>query len=70
MSTREFVPKDVAAEWAMPRLPAETASLLALARDAYLGIRTDDWQPRQREVGYAANDLSERLTAMLSAPSP
>ena len=70
LTTREFVPKDVAAEWAMPRLPAETASLLALARDAYLGTATDDWRPRQRAVEHAANDLSARLTARLSAPSP
>ena len=68
LTTGEFVPKDVAAEWAMPRLPAATASLLALARAAYLGMATDDWQPRQQDVKKAANDLSERLTMMLSVP--
>ena len=65
LATGEFVPKDVAAEWATCRLPAERAALVALARDAYLGTRADNWQPRQREARLVANDLAERVAAML-----
>ena len=33
----DFQPKDVAAEWAIPRLPKEQGALLDLARTAYRG---------------------------------
>jgi predicted nucleotidyltransferase len=65
LTTGEFVAKDVAAEWAIPRLPVETARLVAYAKDAYLGIGKDDWQWRQRETEGAAHDLSERVAALL-----
>ena len=65
LTTGEFVAKDVAAEWAIPRLPVETARLVAYAKDAYLGIGKDDWQARQRETEGAAHDLSERVAALL-----
>jgi predicted nucleotidyltransferase len=65
LTTGEFVAKDVAAEWAIPRLPVETARLVAYAKDAYLGIGKDDWQVRQRETERAAHDLSERVASML-----
>lgn len=65
LATGEFVPKHVAAEWAIPRLPAGAAALVALAKDAYLGTKTDDWRSRQREARGVANELTERVTAML-----
>jgi len=65
LATAEFVPKDVAAEWAVPRLPAEPAALVAFAREAYLGLRQDDWQGRQHEVRRAAIHLSGQVEAML-----
>ena len=65
LATGEFVSKDVAAEWAMERLPAGPAALVACAREAYLGRRTDDWQTQQHEVRQVADDLSRRVMAML-----
>ncbi len=65
LTTGEFSTKAAAAQWAIPRLPEETAILVAYARDAYLGIAKDDWQPRRREAERAARDLNERVTAML-----
>ena len=66
LATGEFVPKEFAAGWAISRLPAGAADLLALARDASLGTqKDDDWPARQREVQRLAHDISERVTAVL-----
>ncbi len=65
LATGEFVPKDVAAEWAVQRLSAGPAATVAHAREAYLGLTTDDWRSRHREVRQAADGLGERVTAML-----
>jgi streptomycin 3"-adenylyltransferase len=65
LATGEFVPKHVAAEWAIPRLSAAAAALVALAKDAYLGTKSDDWRSRYREAQAAANELTHRVTAML-----
>lgn len=46
----EISPKDVAAEWAIPRLPKEHADLLDLARKAYLGEYVDKWEGLNSEV--------------------
>jgi streptomycin 3"-adenylyltransferase len=65
LSTGDFVPKDVAAKWAMPRLDAEAAALVAHAREAYLGKAKDDWQVRQRKARQVADHLGKRVAAML-----
>lgn len=65
LSTGAFVPKDVAAEWAAPRLSGEAAALLARANAAYLGGDDVDWRGRRHEVRRAANALSVRVRAML-----
>ena len=41
-ATGEIVPKDVAAAWAVDRLPAEHGALMAHARAAYLGEGEDE----------------------------
>lgn len=43
VATEQVVAKDAAAEWALPRLPAEHRPVLARARDIYLGRRREDW---------------------------
>ncbi len=65
LTTGEFVPKDVAAEWAVQRLSLGSAALLEDAREAYLGLRTVDRRGRRRDVGEAAGELSRRVAAML-----
>lgn len=65
LATGEFVPKDAAAGWAAARLPAEHAAVLATARDAYLGIRRDDWSARRQEARRAADYLHACVTAAL-----
>lgn len=70
LAVGDFVPKDVAAHWAIPRLPADAAAPLALARAAYLGTETDDWAPLQRESQRAADLMAERLTSMAPPVAP
>lgn len=66
LATGDFVPKDVAAEWAIPRLPAEAAAVLAGAREAYLGLSRD---VKGSEVQSVAGELAKRVMAMVSSPN-
>ena len=50
LDTRAFASKDRAALWAEGKVPAEHASLLRLARDAYLGNRSDRWDDQEDNV--------------------
>lgn len=55
LETGAFVPKDVAAGWAIPRLSAGVGATLARAQDAYLGTARDDWRDgRQARAAAAA----------------
>jgi streptomycin 3"-adenylyltransferase len=65
LTSGEFVTKDVAAEWAIPQLPAGQAALIACAREDYLGLTKEDWATRSEEVREVANELSERIAALL-----
>ncbi|OLT12304.1 nucleotidyltransferase [Actinomadura sp. CNU-125] len=42
-ATGEIMPKDAAAAWALPRLPAEHRPVLARARAVYLGEEDERW---------------------------
>ncbi|MXQ13106.1 aminoglycoside adenylyltransferase family protein [Microvirga makkahensis] len=64
-TTGGFVPKDVAAEWAIPRLPEDIAEVLICARDAYLDRINDTLKARQVEVRRAASYLHQQITRML-----
>ncbi|MEI3607063.1 aminoglycoside nucleotidyltransferase ANT(9) [Pseudogracilibacillus sp. SE30717A] len=50
VSTGEISPKDVAAKWALPRLPKEYSTILDLARKAYRGESIDNWEELDSEV--------------------
>lgn len=63
--TGEFVSKDVAAEWAVARLPPEQAAVLADARQAYLRAREEDWGDRQQELRLAVKSLRDFVRANL-----
>ncbi|MGI5376274.1 aminoglycoside adenylyltransferase family protein [Streptomyces sp. CA-251387] len=43
LATGAIRSKDAAADWALPRLPAEHRPVLAHARAVYLGEQTEDW---------------------------
>ncbi|ALM51256.1 aminoglycoside adenylyltransferase family protein [Halomonas huangheensis] len=57
----DFVSKDVAAQWALTRSPAEHGKLLEYARQAYLGIISDHWQVRESESLSTARYLLSRV---------
>lgn len=66
LATGEFVPKDVAAEWAMARLDAVAAAMISHAREGYLGTVEDDWRAWGRQVRQVADELGERVATLLS----
>lgn len=65
LETGKIVPKDVAAEWAMPRLSGIAATLMDHARLAYLGLVEDDWNTRRSDVEMVAGDLSDRVATLV-----
>lgn len=65
----DFVPKDVAAQWAIPNLPDKAATLLASAREGYLRRTADDWSAQREEARKVADGLGERVAALLSPQS-
>lgn len=50
LETGEIAPKDVAATWALERLPPEHKASLGLARQGYLAGGGDDWSQRKPQV--------------------
>lgn len=65
VSCGDFVSKDAAANWACGYLPGEEAKVLEQAREAYLGIRKDDWSARQKEVRQTADCLHKLVAEAL-----
>ena len=63
VATGEFVSKDVAADWAAARLPAELAIALVDAREAYLGRHVENWRNRQQELRLTADSLHDAILA-------
>lgn len=57
----EISPKDVAAEWAIPQLPKEHATLLDLARKAYRGEYVDNWEGLETEVIALVNHMKNSI---------
>ncbi|WP_368934422.1 aminoglycoside adenylyltransferase domain-containing protein [Alcaligenes faecalis] len=53
----DFMTKEQAAEWAIPRLPAELAKTLEYARLAYIGEVLDRWDTRGKEAECLAQAL-------------
>lgn len=59
----EISPKDVAAEWAIPRLPKEHATLLDLAKKAYRGEYVDNWEGLDAEVTALVNHMKNAIAS-------
>ncbi|GAB3063255.1 aminoglycoside nucleotidyltransferase ANT(9) [Virgibacillus ainsalahensis] len=66
VSTGEISPKDVAALWAMPRLPQEHAVILDLARKAYRGEYVDKSEGHDSEVTALVNHMKNAIESYLS----
>lgn len=63
----EIAPKDVAAEWAMNRLPDAQASLLDMARKAYLGECHDKWEGHEAELMALVTHMKRSIEACLAS---
>ncbi len=61
----DFVTKERAAEWAIPKLPAELAKTLEYARLAYVGEVGDRWDIRGEESECLAKELLGNLKQAL-----
>ena len=61
VAVSEIAPKDVAAKWAIPQLPAEHAALLDIARKAYRGECVDNWEGREPEVTALVNHMKNAI---------
>jgi len=61
----EISSKDVAAEWAIPRLPEDQANLLEMAKKAYLGECIDKWQGLEKETTELANSMKKAIETCL-----
>lgn len=63
--TGDIAPKEVAAEWALPRLPAEHQVVLRHAREAYLGRRVDNLGERADEVTAFVRFVKDAASTLL-----
>ncbi len=61
----QFVTKNEAAAWAIPRLSAVHAATIDHARRAYLGEVAEDWENRGDDVRRLAEHLAERAVESL-----
>ncbi|MBO4121491.1 DUF4111 domain-containing protein [Cupriavidus gilardii] len=62
LATDSIVPKDVAADWLLPRLPDELRTVLATARDAYRGQAVqENWVAQRDDVNAFARHASEAI---------
>jgi len=66
MAVGEITSKDLAAEWAIPQLPKEHATLLNLARKAYLGEYVDKWEGLDSEVIALVNHMKNSIESYFS----
>ncbi|GEN48505.1 aminoglycoside nucleotidyltransferase ANT(9) [Ligilactobacillus pobuzihii] len=61
MDIGEISPKDVAADWALPKLPKQQAEVLDIARRAYLGKYNDDWDGMEAEIMSLVNHMRGKI---------
>lgn len=67
-TTGGIAPKQVAAAWALERLPPEHRYVLANAREAYLGLAPDDLTAQARMAGLVRHVRAEIEAQLLTAP--
>jgi predicted nucleotidyltransferase len=63
LTTGQIVPKDVAADWALERLPEEHRPVLVRARAVYLGEAEDAWNDLADRVHPHSQELQRELRA-------
>ena len=68
--TALIVPKDVAATWALQRLPVAHRDVLERARTEYLMAEKQDWTALRAEVGTAVAYLRDAVERALGRCGP
>jgi streptomycin 3"-adenylyltransferase len=61
--TKEIHPKDVAAGWALARLPPEHRAVLARARSIYLGTEDEHWEDLRARIRPFADAMVAEIEA-------
>lgn len=69
VSTGQFVNKDIAADWALPRLPPEHQPVLRRARAAYLGEEPERWDDLRPHLQPFADHLIAEIKHALASAS-
>ena len=64
--TGQFSSKDMAADWAIPQLSEEHADLLGIARKAYLGEVSDNWEGLETEVASFIDTMNRSIESYLN----
>ncbi|GED69985.1 aminoglycoside nucleotidyltransferase ANT9 [Brevibacillus reuszeri] len=62
----EISSKDIAAEWVIPQLPKEHATLLNVAKKAYRGEVVDKWEGLDSEVLALVNHMKSSIESYVS----
>jgi predicted nucleotidyltransferase len=65
VTTGAFTTKDAAADWALPRLPAEHREVLERARAIYVGEHTDHWDDLRPKLQPYADHLFKEIRTSL-----
>ena len=67
LETEDICPKDIAAEWVIPKLPNQFLPLMELAVKGYRGEYVDKWDELENEVLLFVNYLKDKLEQMLES---
>lgn len=67
LEMEDICPKDVAAEWVIPKLPNQFLPLMELAVKGYRGESVDKWNDLEKEVFLFVNYLKNKLEQMLAS---
>jgi streptomycin 3"-adenylyltransferase len=62
-TTAQIVPKDIAADWAIDRLPPQDRGVMAHAKAANFGTQEEDWEPVQAMLPAVAAHLTEHIAS-------
>ena len=64
LETKKVTTKDIAAEWALPKLSTDFSPLLKMAKDAYLGNVHDDWNGIENKTDALIKFIEQQLIGL------
>lgn len=66
LETGTMATKDIAAKWALPKIPKELSPLLKMAKDAYLGKIIDHWQGKEISINLLVEFMQRQLELLFN----